>query len=73
MSYHDSNLYKTQWNKPKKIDEESERTGNPPSVQIISPQKKLYDIQQVIDSLPNKHMTTYELQAAIQKILDGEV
>ena len=41
-------------------------------MQIISPQKKLYDIQQVINGLPNKQMTMYELQEAIQRILDGE-
>ena len=48
------------------------QTDNP-RIQVISPQKKLYDIQQVINSLPDKHMNTYELQEAIQKILDGEV
>jgi hypothetical protein len=32
----------------------------------------LHDIQQVINTLPDKHMTTYELQEAIQRILDGE-
>jgi len=69
MGYHDRDLFTRKWNKPEETKvEESEN----PRMQIISPQKKLYDIQQIINSLPNKHMNTYELQEAIQKILDGE-
>jgi len=41
-------------------------------MQIISPQKKLHDIQQIINSLPEDPLSMYELQEAIQKILDGE-
>ena len=68
MGYHDRDLFTRKWNKPEETKVESEN----PRMQIISPQKKLYDIQQIINSLPNKHMNTYELQEAIQKILDGE-
>jgi hypothetical protein len=68
MGYHDRDLFTRKWNKPEDNKVESEN----PRMQIISPQKKLYDIQQIINSLPNKHMNTYELQEAIQKILDGE-
>ncbi len=67
MSYHDYGRYTTKWSKSEK-DEEAPN----PKFQIISPQKKLHDIQQIINSLPDKHMNTYELQEAIQKILDGE-
>jgi len=68
MGYHDRDLFTRKWNKPEETNVESET----PRMQIISPQKKLYDIQQIINSLPDKHMNTYELQEAIQKILDGE-
>ena len=68
MGYHDRDLFTRKWNKPEDNKVESEN----PRMQIISPQKKLYDIQQIINSLPDKHMNTYELQEAIQKILDGE-
>ena len=68
MGYHDRDLFTRKWNKPEDNKVESEN----PRMQIISPQKMLYDIQQIINSLPNKHMNTYELQEAIQKILDGE-
>jgi hypothetical protein len=73
MSYHGYDDYIRDWKQKEKKTDSDRRDGNPPSVQIISPQKKLYDIQQIIHSLPDKHMTTYELQDAIQKILDGEV
>ncbi len=68
MGYHDRDLFTRKWSKPEETKVESEN----PRMQIISPQKKLYDIQQIINSLPDKHMNTYELQEAIQKILDGE-
>mgnify|MGYP001265772656 CR=1 FL=1 len=67
MGYHDRDTFEKRWRTPNK-EEESEN----PRMQIISPQKKLYDIQQVINGLPNKQMTMYELQEAIQRILDGE-
>ena len=68
MGYHDRDIFERRWRTSK---EEEVKTENP-RMQIISPQKKLHDIQQIINSLPNKQMTTYELQEAIQKILDGE-
>ena len=67
MSYHDRNLYKTQWSNPKKEVE----TENP-KLQIISPQKKLHDIQQILNELPEKAMTVVQLQETIQNILDGQ-
>ena len=66
MSYHDYGNYKTKWSETKK--EESEN----PRVQVISPQKKLFDIQQILRKLPEQHMSVVELQEAIQGILDGE-
>ena len=45
--------------------------NNPPQAEELPP-SLITDIQQIINSLPNKHMNTYELQEAIQKILDGE-
>tara|TARA_B100000683_G_C12365410_1_gene504883 strand:+ start:650 stop:856 length:207 start_codon:yes stop_codon:yes gene_type:complete len=68
MAYHDREPLE-RWRTAKR--EKQEQNENP-SMQIISPQKKLHDIQQIINGLPNKHMTTYELQEAIQRILDGE-
>ena len=74
MSYHDYQHYTTKWSPIKKDEaEEMKKQTDNPRIQVISPQKKLYDIQQIINSLPDKHMNTYELQEAIQKILDGEV
>jgi len=63
MAYHDNQYYTT-----KKNEEKLEN----PRVQVISPQKKLYDIQQLINSLPDKHLTTVRLSEAIQRILNGE-
>lgn len=71
MSYHDYGRYKTNWSTSEEV-EEKESDRKPPRIQIISPQKKLYDIQQIINSLSEKHLNSYELQTAIQKILDGE-
>jgi len=67
MSYHDRNLYNTKWSNPKKEVE----TENP-KLQIISPQKKLHDIQQILNELPEKAMTVVQLQETIQNILDGQ-
>ena len=48
-----------------------EQTANP-RIQILSPQKKLYDIQQIINALPEKALTMVQLADAIQLVLDGE-
>ena len=69
MGYHDRDTFEKRW---RTSENTTEKQSENPRMQIISPQKKLYDIQQIIDSLPNKHLTTYELQEAIQRILDGE-
>ena len=68
MGYHDRDTFERRWSTKSEKQEQSEN----PRMQIISPQKKLHDIQQIINSLPNKQMTMYELQEAIQRILDGE-
>ena len=68
MGYHDRDTFERRWSMKPEKQEQSEN----PRMQIISPQKKLHDIQQIINSLPNKQMTMYELQEAIQRILDGE-
>ncbi len=67
MAYHDYGHYVTHWNTDAKKDEPETKK---PAVKILSPQKKLYDIQQVINSLPENHMTMVQLSDAIQKILD---
>ena len=69
MGYHDRDTFE-RWRPVEKTKQDQSEN---PRIQVISPQKKLHDIQQIINSLPNKQMTMYELQEAIQKILDGEV
>lgn len=39
---------------------------------LIQLQQRLDEIQKVIDSLPERHMSIVELSARIQKILDGD-
>lgn len=68
MGHHDRDLFTRKWSKPEQTNVESEN----PRMQVISPQKKLFDIQQIINSLPETPMSMYELQEAIQKILNGE-
>ena len=70
MGYHDRDLFQTTTNR-NNPDKTKQETKNP-RMQIISPQKKLHDIQQIINSLPEDPLSMYELQEAIQKILDGE-
>lgn len=73
MSYHDYGNYKTRWPKAITKEEATEmktQTENP-RIQLISPSKKLYDIQQIIKSLPEEALTIVQLSEAIQKILDG--
>ena len=67
MSYHDRDIFE-RWSSPKK---EVEETKNP-RIKIISPQKKLIDIQRILDTLPEKAMSVAELHSAIQNILNGE-
>ncbi len=73
MSYHGRRGYSTRWSPLQKdeVDQIKEQTENP-RIQVISPQKKLHDIQQVISSLPETSLTMMELSEAIQKILNGE-
>jgi len=69
MSYHDYGYYKTKWSTENK---EKEQNTKNPSIKVLSPQKKLYDIQQIINSLSDAPLTSPQLSEAIQKILDGE-
>ena len=74
MSYHDYGNYKTRWSKnisKEEAEQMKEQTANP-RIQILSPQKKLYDIQQIINALPEKALTMVQLADAIQLVLDGE-
>ena len=69
MGYHDRDTFEKRW---RTLENTTERQTENPRMQIISTTKKMHDIQQIINALPNKQMTTYELQEAIQRILDGE-
>ena len=68
MSYHDRTNYETRWSNPKK---EVEETKNP-RIKIISPQKKLIDIQKILNDARAAPLSMYELHTAIQNVLDGE-
>ena len=68
MSYHDRTNYETRWSNPKKKVEETKN----PRIKIISPQKKLIDIQKILNDAREAPPSMYELHTAIQKILDGE-
>ena len=68
MGYHDRDTFEKRWLMP---DAKKDKTSENPRIQVISPQKKLYDIQQVLKSLPESSMTVVELQETIQNILDG--
>ena len=69
MSYHDRDLFQGRWLVPES--EKKEETSNP-KIKIISPQKKLIDIQAVLEKARWEPMTMHELHTAIQNILDGE-
>ncbi len=49
---------------------------NSTGIGVVNPllqlQKRLNQIQDVINSLPEKHMSIVELSTSIQKILDGD-
>lgn len=68
MSYHDRNNYETRWSNPEK----KEQTTENPKIKIISPQKKLIDIQKILNDAREAAPSMYELHTAIQTILDGE-
>ena len=68
MSYHDRNNYETRWSNPKKKVEETKN----PRIKIISPQKKLIDIQKILNDAREAPLSMYELHTAIQNVLDGE-
>tara|TARA_A100001015_G_scaffold321619_1_gene453476 strand:+ start:3785 stop:3988 length:204 start_codon:yes stop_codon:yes gene_type:complete len=67
MSYHDRNNYQTRWSNPEK-----EKSTKNPKIKIISPQKKLIDIQKILNDARASPPSMYELHTAIQNILDGE-
>ncbi len=67
MSYHDRNNYQTRWSNPEK-----EKSTENPKIKIISPQKKLIDIQKILNDARESPPSMYELHTAIQNILNGE-
>ena len=67
MSYHDRNTFEKRWNTP-----EQKQPAENPKIKSISPQKKLIDIQKILNDARNAPPTMYELHTAIQNILDGE-
>ena len=67
MSYHDRDIFE-RWSHQK---EEAKETENP-RIKIISPQKKLIDIQKILDDARTTPLSMYELHTAIQNVLDGE-
>jgi hypothetical protein len=76
MGYHDRDTFERNWRRTNKEDASTSqnRDSNPPRVQVISPQKQLYDIQQVLNNISDQSvMTALDLKVSIQKILDGEV
>ena len=68
MAYHDRNQYETRWSTPK----ENKRETENPRITVISPQKKLIDIQKILNDAREAPPSMYELHTAIQNILDGE-
>ncbi len=69
MSYHDRDLFQGRWLVPES--EKKQETENP-KIKIISPQKKLIDIQKILNDAREVPPSMYELHTAIQNILDGE-
>ena len=68
MGYHDRDIFEKRWRTSTDKQEQSEN----PRIKIISPQKKLIDIQTALDKARLDPMTMYELHTAIQRILDDE-
>ena len=66
MSYHDYKPHTNKWAEETK----KEETTETPRIQLISPQKKLFDIEQILKKLPEEPMSMVELQEAIQRIID---
>ena len=69
MGYHDRDIFEKRWRTT--TTNENNQSENP-RITVISPQKKLHDIQQLLNKVPEQAMTMFELHEAIQKILDGE-
>ena len=68
MGYHDRDIFEKRWRTTTKENKKSEN----PRITVISPQKKLHDIQQLLNKVSEESMTMFELHQAVQKILDGE-
>ena len=69
MGYHDRDTFEKRWRMQPEKQEQSEN----PRMQIISPQKKLHDIQQILNNLSEQTvLTTEDLKIKIQRVLDGE-
>jgi hypothetical protein len=71
MGYHDRDTFEKRWRMPKK--EDNQKQSENPRMQIISPQKKLYDIQQILNNLSEQTvLSANDLKIKIQGVLDGE-
>tara|TARA_R100000152_G_C6674618_1_gene110061 strand:+ start:81 stop:296 length:216 start_codon:yes stop_codon:yes gene_type:complete len=71
MGYHDRDTFERRWRMPK--EEDKQKQSENPRMQIISPQKKLYDIQQILNNLTEQTvLSANDLKIKIQGVLDGE-
>ena len=68
MGYRDRDIFEKRWRTSTDNQEQSEN----PRIKIISPQKKLIDIQKILNDAREAPPSMYELHTAIQNILDGE-
>ena len=68
MGYHDRDTFERRWTT---TDAKKEKTENP-RIKLISPQKTLIDIQEILNKARLEPVTMYELHTAIQRILDDE-
>ncbi len=68
MGYHDRDTFERRWSTSKAKNQKTEN----PRIKIISPQKKLIDIQKILNDAREAPISMYELHTAIQNILDGE-
>lgn len=71
MSYHDYGDYKTRWSTDDTEKGLDSTKRKQPRIQIISPQKQLYDIRQLVgDESELAKLTTKELATRISQIIN---
>lgn len=68
MGYHDRDTFERRWATTHAKKEKTENAR----IKLISPQKKLIDIQEILNKARLEPVTMYELHTAIQRILDDE-